>query len=216
MISDKLKKIKGKRILITAGPTWVPIDRVRVISNIATGETGILLAKEAAKKGAKVTLVLGPVGEVKIKTGKLIKVIRFRFFDELKKIIIRELKSHDYDAVIHSAAVSDYRPKRLLAHKVASGIKNLKINLVPTQKLIDLIRRLDRDLFLVGFKFEPDTSKARLFREARRLINRSTCGLVVANTIKGGRYSAYLVRSNKVQGPLNTKEKLAEQLINNL
>lgn len=189
------------------------IDSVRVISNIATGETGIILAEQLQKEGFKVTLLLGPIGSYQ---NSKIKLLRFKFFDDLKNMLKQELSCRNYDAVIHSAAVSDYRPKRLLAHKVVSGIKNLKINLVPAQKLIDLIRRLNKDLFLVGFKFEPDTSKARLFREARRLINRSTCGLVVANTIKGGRYSAYLVRSDKVQGPLNTKEKLAEQLIKNL
>ena len=69
--------LKNKNILITAGPTWVPIDRVRVISNIATGKTGILLAKSANKLGAKVTLVLGPVGEVGLE--KEINVKRFYF-----------------------------------------------------------------------------------------------------------------------------------------
>ncbi len=55
--------LNGKRILITAGPTWVPIDNVRVISNIATGTTGVLLAWQTSAQGAKVTLVLGPCEE---------------------------------------------------------------------------------------------------------------------------------------------------------
>ena len=202
-----------KKILITAGPTWVAIDSVRVISNIATGETGILLAKEAAKKGAKVTLVLGPVGEVKIKTGKLIKVIRFRFFDELKKIIIRELKSHGYDAVIHSAAVSDFKPEKITSGKIISGIKKLKLNLLPTEKLIDLIRRIDKDLFLVGFKFEPSLKKGALLKETGRLLRRAGLDAAVANTKDNNGYRAHIVTKAGASGPLTNKRLMVKDLI---
>jgi phosphopantothenoylcysteine decarboxylase/phosphopantothenate--cysteine ligase len=81
----------NKRILITAGPTWVPIDSVRVISNIATGETGILLAQEAVRRGFGVTLLLGPCDCCCI--GQGFKVVRFRFFDELRQRLKEELSS---------------------------------------------------------------------------------------------------------------------------
>ena len=82
--------LNGKRILITAGPTWVPIDSVRIISNVATGTTGVLLSREAVAKGAKVTLVIGPSCGYNL--NKSIRIIHFRFFDELKNILKRELK----------------------------------------------------------------------------------------------------------------------------
>ena len=133
--------LKNKRILITAGPTWVAIDSVRVISNTATGRTGILLAKRLAKLGAKVTLVLGPVGQEKF--SKRIKIISFRFFDQLKSIILKEISSTKYDAVIHSAAVSDYRPKKNYIRKVMSGKKVWDLILKPTAKIINCIKKLD-------------------------------------------------------------------------
>ncbi|MDP1853151.1 MAG: phosphopantothenoylcysteine decarboxylase [Candidatus Omnitrophota bacterium] len=207
------QNLKNKRILITAGPTWVPIDSVRVISNIATGETGIILAQKLRKAGCKVTLLLGPVGNYQ---NKKIRLLRFRFFEELKAILKRELCRGRYDIVIHSAAVSDYKPKKSFRRKLVSSIKNLKIDLIPAEKIIDLIKRTDNSLFLAGFKFEPDINKEKLLAQARELMKRSACDLVVANTLRGGRYSAYLVRSDKVQGPLYTKKKLAEQLIKNL
>ena len=95
---------KNKHILITAGPTWVPIDSVRVISNIATGQTGISLANQFSSLGAKVTLLLGPQAN-SIQINNDIKVINFKFFDELKQLLAKELKSKQLDLIIHSAAV---------------------------------------------------------------------------------------------------------------
>lgn len=205
--------LKNKRILITAGPTWVPIDSVRVISNTATGETGIILAEKLCKAGCKVTLLLGPTGNYQ---NKKIRILRFRFFEELKSLLKRELYRSRYDIVIHSAAVSDYKPRKSFRRKLASSIKNFKIDLIPTEKIVDLIKKRDNSLFLAGFKFEPDINKEKLLAQARELMKRSTCNLVVANTVKAGRYLAYLVAGDKVEGPLYTKEKLAKQLIKNL
>ncbi len=142
-----IKKLKNKRILITAGPTWVPIDSVRVISNVATGETGILLAEKLNAIGAKVTFLLGPAAGVPV-INKGIRTIRFRFFDELKKVLIKELSSGKYDIVIHSAAVSDYRPMEKYGAKVSSNKNSWKIRLAPTEKLIDTVKKIDDSLFL--------------------------------------------------------------------
>jgi len=85
--------LKNKRILITAGPTWVSIDKVRVLSNTASGATGILLSQALAAKKSKVTLLLGPVGNFSV--GKNIKLLRFKSFDELKKALVGELSLRD-------------------------------------------------------------------------------------------------------------------------
>jgi phosphopantothenoylcysteine decarboxylase/phosphopantothenate--cysteine ligase len=211
LATKKPKKFKNRRILITAGPTWVPVDSVRVISNIATGQTGILLADKLIKSGAKVTLLLGPSAEV-CPLNKKIKLIRFKFFDELKSAIIKEVAGGKYDVVIHSAAVADYRPQANFKQKVKSGIKKWNLCLVPTPKLINLIKKIDRDLFLVGFKFEPKTPRKVLITEAKSLIARANLDLAVANTVYGGRYCAYLVNNRQVYGPVFNKKDMARDL----
>jgi phosphopantothenoylcysteine decarboxylase/phosphopantothenate--cysteine ligase len=203
--------IKNKRILITAGPTWVSLDSVRVISNIATGETGILLAEKLERLGAKVTLLLGPTQACCL--SKKIKLIRFKFFDELKNIILKELKSKKYDMVIHSAAVSDYKPLKIYTHKVKSGIKKWQLNLAPAEKIIDLIKRVDQNLFLVGFKFEPNTNKAQLIKSTKVLIRRARLSLAIANTISQNQYKAYIVNEDKIYGPFLSRGYLTRELI---
>jgi len=204
-------ELRKKHILITAGPTWVPIDSVRVISNIATAETGIILAQKLLKLGAKVTLLMGPVGTCCL--DKKIKIINFKFIDELKRLIIKELTSRKYDIVIHSAAVADYKPQTTFKRKVKSGIKQLRLNLVPTPKIIDLIKKIDRNLFLIGFKFEPKASRRALIKQTKSLMSRANLDLAVANTIDKNRYSAFIVNNRQLCGPIFNKKNMAEKLI---
>lgn len=203
--------LKGKKVIITAGETWVKIDNVRVISNIASGETGILFAEKLNKLGARVTLLLGPVGRVLL--DNKIKVINFKFFEELKSLLVRELKLKQYDIAVHSAAVSDYQPVAVVSKKITSGLKNLRINLKPTPKLIDIFKKVQPDIFLVGFKFKPDTSRFQLVKESRKQIRASGANLVVANTIAQKRYSAYLVDRGSYRGPFSTKAAMVSGLL---
>lgn len=211
MGTKRSHKVKNKKILITSGPTWVPIDSVRVISNIATGETGVLLAEKLQCLGAKVTLLLGAVGACCL--NKKIRLIRFKFFDELKNIIIKELNSKKYNIVIHSAAVSDYRPIKIYKQKVKSGMKKWCMDLVPTEKIIDLFKKIDQNIFLVGFKFEPNTNKEKLIRNARVLIQRARLNLAVANTISQGKYKAYILGREGINGPFLNRDYLIRDLI---
>lgn len=207
----KTQSLRNKRILITAGPTWVPIDKVRVISNIATGETGILLAEKLQRLGAKVTLLLGPVEACCL--NHKIRLIHFRFFEELKSIIKKELKSKKYDAVIHSAAVSDYRPQVRHAQKIKSDKKIWRFNLVPTPKIIDSIKKIDSSIFLVGFKFEPGIKKEALINKTKSLIRHANLDLAVANGIDKSGYQAYIVGKNIIFGPILNKNNLVNRLI---
>lgn len=207
-------KFKNKKILVTAGPTWVPIDGVRVISNVASGQTGILLAEKLRLLGAKVTLILGPVSGCGLENE--INVLRFRFFDELKSLLAGELRTKKYDIVIHAAAVSDYKLKNTFSKKLSSDRKSLSLTLEPTEKLIDLIKKIDKNIFLVGFKFEPGLKKESLIREAFKLIRKSQADLVVANTVNNGRYEAYLVDASKVSKVLINKNSLTTYLIKSL
>ena len=202
------------RVLITAGPTWVPLDRVRVISNVSGGETGVLLAKKLSGLGMKVTLLLGPVNHPVLGGG--FKLVRFRFFDELKEALLRELKTGKYDIVIHSAAVSDYRPDRISNLKIPSGKKRLKFELIPTLKLINLIKKSLPKVFLVGFKFEPGKKKGYLLKKARYLIGNAKADLVVANSIDNRGYRAYIVEKDSISSPFKNKKAMVSNLARQL
>jgi phosphopantothenoylcysteine decarboxylase / phosphopantothenate---cysteine ligase len=204
-------ELKNKTVLITAGPTWVPIDNVRVISNTATGETGILLAERLQDIGAKVTLVLGPVELCCL--NNRIRLIRFKFLAELKQKIFKELRSKKYDIVIQAAAVPDYAPAKPCVHKVNSGLKSWKLSLTATPKIIDQIKKIDLSLFVVGFKFEPKAPRGALIKRAKDLIKRANLDLAVANSIDRNKYRAYIINHSGIFGPMNSKKDMVERLV---
>jgi phosphopantothenoylcysteine decarboxylase/phosphopantothenate--cysteine ligase len=116
--------------------------------------------------------------------------------------------------LIHSAAVSDYQPKVKYHHKVGSGLKQWRVNLVPTAKIIDLIRKFDPSLYLVGFKFEPEAKDSTLLTRARNLMDHVKANLVVANTIdKKEHYRAYVINQGRRYGPISSRQGLARKLI---
>ena len=204
--------LKNKRILITAGPTWVPMDSVRVISNIASGETGILLAEKLSKEQAKVTLVLGPVERRGI--DRRIRLVNFRFFEELRTRLKKELSSKKYDIVIHSAAVSDFRPEQPVKGKFSSG-KAYELRLIPLAKIVTEIRRRAPEAKLVLFKLESGISDNLLIRRAKAALADAGGDLVVANRLIP-RYKAYLLDEKKIYFQAASKEKLAQALVKRL
>ena len=207
--------LKNKRILITAGPTWVPIDKVRVISNIASAETGILLAEKLIKKQAKVTLILGPVGSPACRTGrrrldKRIHLIKFRFFDELRTQLKKELITSSYDIIIHSAAVSDFRPQHAVKGKLKSG-SCLSLRLVALPKLVTEIKQVSPKARLVMFKLESAVSDYELIRRSRKALYEKGADLVVANKIEPN-YRAYILDKEKVYAKADSKKELTQRL----
>jgi phosphopantothenoylcysteine decarboxylase/phosphopantothenate--cysteine ligase len=202
--------LKNKKVLITCGPTWVPIDNTRVISNISTGELGQTLACSLLKKGAKVTVLEGPVR--KPLQSKHIRIIKYLFYDELLSLLRKVLRKN-FDVIIHAAAVSDYRPKRTLKIKLRSGLKGITLSLVPTQKIIEKIKRLSPKTFLVGFKLEPDKQKI-LLNNAAQLIKKSGCDLVVANSLSGNNYKAFIINpENQILAKAGSRVTLVRKLI---
>ena len=187
----------------------MPIDDVRVLSNISTGELGQTLAKELANKGAKVTVLEGPVPQaLKLKS---VRVLKFRFFDELQRLLNQELKKK-YDVIIHAAAVSDFRLKRVFMTKLGSG-KRLKLELVPTPKLIESIKRKNPNAFLVGFKLEPNLSPNSAKGFARDLFKKAKCDLVVANSVSRGKYQGYIINRQHILIYEKTKKQLTQILV---
>ena len=199
-----------KRILITAGPTWVAIDKARVISNIASGETGFILADKFRSSRIKVTLLLGPGYFFGRQKG--IKIIRFKYFSQLQFFLKEELRRNQYAAVIHTAAVADYKPKKIIKNKASSRLRSWRINLIPTKKLVNSLRDYSDKLLTVGFKFEPDAKRNKLIKKGKVLLRQADLDLVVANSSINKNYCAYILNNTDCFGPFFTKSKMASNL----
>jgi len=172
-----------KRILMTAGPTVEYIDPVRVVTNLSTGRTGVLLASELVSAGAKVTLVYGPGTAVPPSGAKVIPVKTSKeMFDAVKK----EMKKK-FDVVILAAAASDYIVQNYSSFKIKSSKKSLVVKLKQAPKIIDHIKKWQKDVFLVGFKAETNLSKKKLEESAKKKMKESKADLIIANDI-GVRY----------------------------
>ncbi|NQT47028.1 MAG: bifunctional phosphopantothenoylcysteine decarboxylase/phosphopantothenate synthase [Candidatus Omnitrophica bacterium] len=207
--------LKNKKILVTAGPTWVKLDAVRVITNIFTGLTGCRIAEEAACRGARVTLLLGPGGAApRPKRAGRIKIVRFRYFDDLRRLLRKELRTGRYNALIHSAAVSDFAPRSLKRRKMSSSTGKT-ISLVPLPKLIDRVRQWAPDIFLIKFKLVVGVSASGLRQVGRRSLSDSD--LLVANTAdKDGTIKAtYIINKNEgICEKIAKRSELPKKLLN--
>ncbi len=169
----------GKQVLITAGPTIEPIDPVRVITNQSTGKTGILLATELISAGAKVTLVYGP-GIAEPPRGA--KIIPVKTVNEMFNAVKKQLKSKKFDIVILSAAAADYTVKANKS-KIKSTEKHVVIKLQKAPKIIDQIKKIQKNIFLVGFKAESNVTKKVLVDSAIRKLRESSADMIIANDI---------------------------------
>jgi len=182
--------LKNKKILITCGPTWVPIDNTRVMSNISTGQLGQIFAEDFGKAGGEVTLLEGPVRFPC--SSKKITIRKFSFYDELVALLREELKKK-YDVIIHAAAVADYKLKKPFTQKISSTKKSLTLELIPTAKIIHLIKKWNPDVFLVGFKLESKITPELLSSKTRDLFLKAHCDLVIANAFSRGQYKGYII-----------------------
>ncbi len=177
-------KLYGKKILITVGPTIEQIDPVRAITNQSSGKTGVSLAKELVSAGAKVTFVYGPGNEILPKGAKIINVVTSnQMFNAVKK----ELKNK-FDIVIMAAAVADYIPKNPSKKKIKSSKTNISITLKKAPKIIDQIKKIQKNVLLVGFKVETNVTNIELIKSAKKKLKESSSDMIIANDIGTSRY----------------------------
>ena len=162
---------------MTGGPTWIPIDDVRIISNKSSGQLAHDIAHYLSRQGAKTTLLEGPVTDA-FKSGA-VRVIKFQFYAELSTLLRQELKK-GYDIVIHAAAVSDYRLHRPLARKL-KRTSHLTLRLEATPDIVGGLARRKGRRVVVGFALESD----RLLARAKRKLEEKQLDLLVANRVNG-------------------------------
>lgn len=206
--------LKNKKVLITAGPTIEQIDPIRAITNQSSGKTGVSLASELISAGAKVTFVYGPGNEKPPKGAKIINVVSSK---EMHSAVKLELKKK-FDIVIMAAAVADYIPTIQSKNKIKSSKLSMNISLKKAPKIIDQIKKYQKDVLLVGFKAETNFTKAQLIKSAQKKLKESTADMIIANDIGSIRYKknpknnqVIIVDSKKniVSGWMN-KEKIAK------
>jgi phosphopantothenoylcysteine decarboxylase/phosphopantothenate--cysteine ligase len=150
------RPLDGKKALVTAGPTYEAIDPVRFIGNHSSGKMGIAIAKELEKRGADVTLVLGPSSIDFPANG--IKLVKVESAEEMYNACVNVFEKTDI--AVMSAAVADYKPVTKASEKIKKKEDSLTIQLTKTKDILfDLGQRKKKDQVLVGFALETQNEK---------------------------------------------------------
>jgi len=207
--------LKGKKFVITAGPTYEAIDPVRYIGNHSSGKMGFAIAKAAANLGAQVFLISGPTHEEV--QNNLISVIPVINSEDMYKATLKEFDSAD--VAILSAAVSDYKPENVSNTKIKKSDEALTIQLVKTKDILASLGKIKKDQFLVGFALETNNE---LENAKSKLINKNL-DLIVLNSLND-KGAGFAVDTNKVtfidkdnnitKFELKPKEEVAKDLLN--
>ncbi len=171
------RDMQGMRALVTAGPTIEPIDPIKLITNRSSGKMGIAVARAAAARGAEVTLIYGPGNETPPAN---IKLVRVQTTAEMHDAFERELESR-HDIIISAAAAQDFAVERPAERKLKHS-EPVTLKLVPAPRVLDGVRKLAPDAFVVGFKAEHDVSDEELLEAAKDKLAEGL-DMVVANDV---------------------------------
>ena len=215
--NDLLEKLplKGKKILITAGPTYEAIDPVRFIGNHSSGKMGFDIANEAANKGAEVILVSGPTHlNVQHSSIKLIRVTSAQdMYDACHEYY------NNVDVAIAAAAVADYRPKNVADQKIKKNEATFSIELEKTKDILASLGEQKKKQFLIGFALETENE----IEHAKQKIQKKNLDLIVLNSLND-KGAGFGLPTNKVTfiskdfivepKELKSKEEVAQDIIN--
>ena len=207
------KDLKGKKILVTAGPTQESVDPVRYLTNHSSGKMGYAIAKAAMLRGADVTLVSGRTSIEPPMFVNLIPVVTARDMYEAVTSV-----SNEQDIIIKAAAVADYRPARISEEKVKKSDGQMSIELERTDDILKFLGEHKRHgQFLCGFSMETqnviDNSRAKLAKK--------NLDMVVANNLKveGAGFGTntnvvtIITRKGGEQLPLMSKDDVADKIL---
>ncbi len=196
------RDLEGKRVLVIAGGTEEPIDDVRVLSNVSSGETGVELARSAFFRGANVSLWMG---RCTVPIPSYVEASRFETADELLKMV----DGVDHDICVVPAAISDYLPKKEEG-KILSTLKSLNLELKPGPKIVEQLRKGFKGN-LIGFKLEAGIERDELLKRSKAKLKEYGMDFIVANDIhrvKRGRTEVILL--DKTGKSLDLKGTKAE------
>ena len=209
--------LKGKKVLVTAGPTYEAIDPVRFIGNHSSGKMGFEIAKTAANLGAEVVLISGPSNQQ----------IQHSFIKRVDVTSAEEMyqETHQYykesDIAILSAAVADYKPKNTASHKIKKTAAALDITLAPTKDILASLGALKKQQFLVGFALETNNE----IENATKKLQRKNLDMIVLNSLQDAG-AGFATNTNKItiidsemnQVPfdLKSKSEVAVDILNEI
>ena len=210
------KDLKGKKILVTAGPTREAIDPVRYITNHSTGKMGYAIAKTAALRGADVTLVSGPAEVEPPMFVNYVPVVTAK--DMFEAVTSR---SDEMDAVIKAAAVADYRPKFVNTEKTKKKDGDMAIELERTDDILKWLGEHKKESqFLCGFSMETE----HMLENSRAKLKKKNLDMIVANNLKvaGAGFGTdtnvvTMIRENKeTELPIMSKEEVAGAILDEI
>ncbi|MCF8320512.1 MAG: bifunctional phosphopantothenoylcysteine decarboxylase/phosphopantothenate--cysteine ligase CoaBC [Flavobacterium sp.] len=219
-IENKFKSelpLKGKKIVITAGPTYEAIDPVRFIGNHSSGKMGYDLALSAANYGASVTLISGPT-HLSI-NHESVQLIKINSAEEMYFQCHKYFKTSD--VFIGAAAVADYKPKNPALHKIKKSQESFAIELEKTKDILQSLGNIKENQFLIGFALETENE----IENAKLKIQKKNLDLIVLNSLqdKGAGFGVTtnkvtLIDSNYNLYPmeLKSKEKVANDILNKI
>lgn len=214
---ENRKRFEGKKVVVSAGPTYESIDPVRFVGNFSTGKMGIEIAETFKRQGAEVVLVCGPS---QIKSSSFIKRIDVVSATQMQNKVQEEFVN--CDVMVMSAAVADYRPQKSEPLKIKKKNENIEIKLI---KNVDILKSLGetktKKQFLVGFALETNNE----LENAKEKLQKKNLDLIVLNSLndKGAGFGVannkvtLINKSGKISSfSLKSKEKVAEDIVNEI
>ena len=210
------KDLRGKKILVTAGPTQEAIDPVRFISNHSTGKMGYAIAKRAMLRGAEVTLVTGPVA---ITPPPFVNVIPAKSAKDMFDAVTEH--ADEQDIIIKSAAVADYTPSQFATEKVKKKENDMSIALNQTQDILSYLGQHKKaGQILCGFSMETEN----MLENSKQKLKKKNADIIVANNLKeqGAGFGTdtnvvTMITKEQVQElPILSKEEVAEALLDEI
>ena len=174
---SKKRDLAGEVVLITAGPTQEPLDPVRFLSNRSSGKMGYALAESAARRGAKVILVAGPVA---LADPSGVETIHVKTAREMRQAVLGRMT--EATIIVKAAAVADYQVSEVPEHKVKKMAGRLTLELDPTPDILAELGQKKGTRILIGFAAETE----HLVEESRRKLQSKNCDMVVGNLVGNG------------------------------
>jgi len=214
--------LRGLRVLVTAGPTREHLDPVRFLSNPSSGRMGVAIAREAFFRGAKVTLIHGPL--CGISPPPWIKSISITSTKEMRDAVLDELDKEDYDIIVFAAAPVDYGFAKTSTTKIDSSTE-LTVRLTPTPKIIaDATRKAKTrkpSAVIVGFSAETVETDQELVERARKKLDKYEVDIIIANNVAkpgigfASKYNEVLIvtKTSTEKIPKMTKEEIARIIL---
>ncbi len=214
--AEKKETLKGRTVLITAGPTYEAIDPVRFIGNYSSGKMGYSLAEEAARRGAEVILISGPSAQ---KAGH--QNIKLHKVTSAKEMLDKVFEFYDRtDIGIASAAVADYAPKEIAKEKIKKNDDHLTIELVKNPDILKTMGEKKTHQFLVGFALETQNEE----ENAKAKLEKKNLDMIVLNSLRdeGAGFKndtnriKIFTRTERKEFDLKSKEEVAKDILDSV